>query len=93
MKQKTNPFFGKNIYYPNISPNMDTLNMTLLIDNTSNINYPQNSIGDDTVGIYNGYSISFAIPYVVDKIDGGGTTNYNVINGLYIKSYTITTVD
>ena len=94
MKQKYNPFFGKIIYYPGgVTPSYEVINSIILIDNTSNVNYGIPLIDDDTVAIYSGYSISFAIPYIVDKIDDSTSSFINAVLGLFIKTYSITTVE
>ena len=94
MKQTYNPFFGKVIYYPgDVTPSYDVMNNIILIDNTSNVNYGIPLIDKDTVAIYNGYSISFAIPYVVDKIDDSTSSFISAVPGLFIKIYSITTIE
>lgn len=89
--QKDNPFFGKYILYPNANIPADRVNLAFLIDNTSNINYGVPLINNNTIAIYDGYSISFAIPYVVDHYDDGSQPS--AVSGLYIKVYSITTVE
>jgi len=91
MAQKDNPFFGKYVLYPGANIKADRINLAFLTDNTSNVNYGVPMIDDNTIAIYNGYSISFAIPYIVDHYDDG--SNPSAIPGLYIKVYSITTIE
>jgi hypothetical protein len=91
ISSKENPFFGKYIYYPGTNKKYDILNLTMLFDNTSNINYGVPLINKDTVSIYNGYSISFGIPYVIDYFDD--KVKKSVIPGLFIKVYSTTVVE
>ena len=81
-KKFINPFFG------------DLIDFTILIDNSSNLNYPYSSIDKTKTTIFDNYSIAFGLPYIVDY-DDYKSEDYSEenLNGIMFERYNIGVVN